>query len=134
MRHYLISPDNEVNAILWDGVSPYPVESGWLLLTEAQFAAWRIENPEPLSLGPVPDAVGPAQLRIALRRLHNIKPNDVSAVIAAIEDEQQEAEAEILWEYAAEIKRTHPLVQSFGAAFSLTSEQIDEVFRTAASI
>jgi hypothetical protein len=73
-------------------------------------------------------------LRIALRRLHNIKPNDVLALIAAIEDVDKEAEAEILWEYAAEIKRTHPLVLSFGSAFSLTAEQIDEIFRQAAQI
>lgn len=135
MKHFLISPTKEVNCILWDGVSPYPVGAGWLLLNEVDFATWRADNPPPPPRPePVPEAVGPAQLRIALRRLHNIKPNDVLALIAAIEDVDKEAEAEILWEYAAEIKRTHPLVLSFGSAFSLTAEQIDEVFRQAAQI
>lgn len=135
MKHFLISPSKEVNCILWDGVSPYPLAAGWLLLNEADFTTWRADNPPPPPPPePVPEAVGPAQLRIALRRLHNIKPNDVLALIAAIEDPDKEAEAEILWEYAAEIKRTHPLVLSFGSAFNLTAEQIDEVFRQAAQI
>jgi hypothetical protein len=47
MRHFLISPANEVNCILWDSASPYPVAAGWLLLNEADFATWRADNPEP---------------------------------------------------------------------------------------
>lgn len=135
MKYYLVKSVAETNPILWDGVTPYTPPQGWQLLNEAQFVEWRKNNPEPLPPPPpVPDSVGPAQLRIALWRSHGIKPNDVLALIAAIPDPQAEAEAEILWEYSAEVRRSHPLVTSFGAAFSLTKEQIDDVFRLAKTL
>lgn len=134
MNFYIVKSASEVSPIIYDGTTGYTPPDGWQLLNEEEFVAWRINNPEPSEKASVPQSVGPAQLRIALWRKHNIKPNDVLALIAAIDDPQQEAEAEILWEYASEIKRSHPLVQSFGNAFSLTEEQIDELFRFADSL
>jgi len=47
MKFYLVKSASEVNAILYDGVTQYTPPDGCTLLNEQEFAAWRIENPEP---------------------------------------------------------------------------------------
>jgi hypothetical protein len=47
MKFYLVKSASEVNAILYDGVTRYTPPDGCTLLNEQEFAAWRIENPEP---------------------------------------------------------------------------------------
>lgn len=42
--------------------------------------------------------------------------------------------AKIEWEYATEYNRTHPMVIQLGTALGMTSEQLDQVFITAATI
>lgn len=81
----------------------------------------------------VPPTVGPAQLRIAMRRQLSITTAQVDAVIAAIADEAARADATDLWEYATEIRRDHPLLTQLATALSLTSDDIDAAFRLAAT-
>jgi hypothetical protein len=84
---------------------------------------------------PVPESVGPAQLRIALLRLHGITDGAIYAAInAAITDPQAEAEARIFWGTATVMLRSHPLLPALAAAFGLSPAQVDEVFRLAATI
>ena len=132
MTHYLVKSAAEVTAILWDGVSAYTPPEGWQLLDEAQFAAWRQQNPAPPQPPPpVPEATSPAFLRIALRRIHGITPAMVSSKIELITDANDRQDAEDLWEYATAIRRAHPLVASLASLFNLSPEEVDDVFRAA---
>jgi hypothetical protein len=45
-----------------------------------------------------------------------------------IPDPQDRQDADDLWEYATQIRRTHPLVVSLAALFALTEAEVDQVF------
>lgn len=89
-------------------------------------------------VGPPPPFATPASIRVALRRLHGITLSQLDAiiaqVIASMPDAGDQEDAEILWQYAVEIERNHPLVGAISMALNLTSEQIDDVFRAAAQV
>jgi hypothetical protein len=91
--------------------------------------------PEPV---PVPVQIGPAQLRIALLRLHQIAPATVDAtiagIIASIPDAAARTEAEIYAAKATGYVRTHPLVAAAAAVLGLDSAQIDAVYRLGATL
>lgn len=85
-----------------------------------------------------PADASPATIRVALRRLHGISNADldatVSAVLASIQDPGERDDAETLWLYSVSIRRDHPLVAAVGVALNLSSDQIDDVFRTAETV
>lgn len=87
---------------------------------------------------PVPEAASPATIRVALRRLHGISnaalDATVSTVLASIQDPGERDDAETLWLYSVSIRRDHPLVAAVGVALNLSSDQIDDVFRTAETV
>ena len=87
---------------------------------------------------PVPEAASPATIRVALRRLHGVTNAQldatVQAVLAGIADPGERDDAETLWMYSVSIRRDHPLVAAVGAALNLTPDQVDEVFRVAATV
>jgi hypothetical protein len=134
MTYYLVKSASEVTPIIWDGVSAYTPPEGWQLLDEVQFAAWRELNPAPPTPVPVPESASPAYLRVALRRLHGITSPMISAKIELIPDPQDRQDADDLWEYATQIRRTHPLVISLAASFALTEAEVDQVFILAAQL
>ena len=86
----------------------------------------------------VPESASPATIRVALRRLHGITnatlDATVTAVLSSISDPGERDDAETLWLYSVSIRRDHPLVAAVGVAFNLSSEQIDDVFRTAETV
>ena len=85
----------------------------------------------------VPEAASPATIRVALRRLHGVSNSaldaTVSQVIASLPADEQD-DAETMWLYSVSIRRDHPLVAAVGQVLSLSSSQIDEVFRIADTI
>lgn len=87
---------------------------------------------------PVPDAASPATIRVALRRLHGVTnaalDATVGTVLASIPDAGERDDAETLWMYSVSIRRDHPLVAAVGAALNLTPDQVDDVFRAAATV
>jgi hypothetical protein len=85
--------------------------------------------PEPVS---VPVSVSPAQLRIALLDLHDIRDGAIYAVMSTLPQDVADR-ARILWEFAGEVRRDHSLVPQIAGAFDLTDAQVDEVFIYAAS-
>lgn len=97
-----------------------------------------IEDYDDGVLEPVPEAVSPATIRVALRRLHGVTnaalDATVGAVLAGIADPGERDDAETLWLYSVSIRRDHPLVAAVAVAFNLTDAQTDEVFRVAATI
>lgn len=82
-----------------------------------------ISEPEPAP--EVPSSVSPTQMRLALHR------NDRLAQVQAIAD--ADPEAEIVWEYALEIRRSSPLIDALKGS-DFTDEEIDALFVEAAAI
>ncbi|WP_062223068.1 hypothetical protein [Aureimonas sp. D3] len=80
---------------------------------------------------PVPATVTMRQARIALSRSGLL--SKAEAAIAQMAGQAGE-EARIEWEYAAELKRNHPLIAALGQALGLSAEAIDDLFREAATI
>lgn len=70
------------------------------------------------------------QFRLALIG-GGISAAQVEAAIAAIEDEQARAVAQVEWEYATQILRTHPLVEQLAPVLGLTPEQVDTMWEGA---
>lgn len=94
----------------WDGVSFIPAE------------------PEPAK---VPQSVTMRQARLAL--LQAGKLGTVNAAIASMAGAQGEA-ARIEWDYSNEVQRAQPLVAALGGVLGMTSEQLDQLFITAATL
>jgi hypothetical protein len=96
--------DPETEQLLWDG-------------------AWSVV---PLPPPPVPDAVTPAQAKLALHAAGLLDAAEVAVATAGVE-------AQIYWTSALTFERQHPLILSIGAALGLTEAQIDDLFRDAAT-
>lgn len=75
----------------------------------------------------VPQSVSPRQAKLAL-----LSAGLLDQVEAAIESADRATQ--INWASASEFKRTDPVLLSIGTALNLTSEQIDDLFVTAAGI
>lgn len=76
---------------------------------------------------PVPTSVAPLQMRRALR-IAGYKPA-ADAFIATLDEEIVEA-----WEYANQIDRQNQLIDMAATGLGLTSEQVDDLFRLAATL
>jgi hypothetical protein len=76
---------------------------------------------------PVPEAVTPRQARLALLGAGLL--DTVEATIAAGSRADQ-----ITWEFAVDVRRDYSMIANLGTALGLTSAQIDDLFRTAATL
>ena len=76
----------------------------------------------------VPEVVSARQARLALIGAGLL--DAVETAIAALPSAADRVE----WEYATEIRRDHPLIASLGVALSLSTEDIDDLFRIAGMI
>lgn len=76
---------------------------------------------------PVPASVSPLQIRRALRSAGLLTA--VNAFVAAQDDEVQEA-----WEYATVILRDHQVIADGTTALEMTTEQVNDLFRLAATL
>lgn len=82
--------------------------------------AWKINNPNP-------GVVSPRQLRLAMIEAGI----DLAAIDHIIAGNRT---AEIEWEYATEINRSHVLLNQLADMMGLTTEQVDAVFAAARKI
>lgn len=101
--------------------------------------------PPPIAL-PVPEEISDRQFFEALAtvglipRVEAIAAVSVGAVPTAMEvffagmDEDAEFKARMLLQGAIAFHRHHPLVEAFGATQGMTAEQIDDLWRMAASL
>lgn len=134
-----ISTDGEIRDL------PDDLIAAWEAAGNPKAAAWTLLPPRPsdahqwiggawvLPAQPVPAAVSPRQLRIWLVT-HGVSLDDVSAAIAAIPDATQRQIAQIEWDYSPYYERNHEMLQAVAAALGMTSEQVDQAFREAATI
>lgn len=85
----------------------------------------------PASPAPAPWIVSMRQARLAL-----LAAGKLAAVDAAINamPEPERTQAQITWEYAAELERNHPLVLALAAPLGLSDDDIDALFTAAAAI
>ena len=76
---------------------------------------------------PVPDRVSPLQMRraLSLAGLRDV----VEAYVYTLDQDTKDA-----WEYATEIRRDSSFIAAGAIALDLSSEQLDELFRTAAAL
>lgn len=81
----------------------------------------------------VPASITQWQARQALI-LSSVSIAAVDALIEAIEVQADREAAHNAWHYAQHIERTHPLVAAMGTALGLTSGQVDDLFRLAATL
>jgi len=92
---------------------------------------WVDKTPEP---EPAPEPPLTArQLRLGLVR-NGFALDQVEATIAAIEDEQDRAVANVEWEHASQFERTHPLLRQVAAALGLSEGQIDAMWEQALAL
>jgi hypothetical protein len=97
---------------------PVKVGQQWMV-------AWEVQ------LKPPPSVVTARQARLAL--LQAGKLAEVAPAIAALPSPAKEA-AQIEWEYATEIRRDWPLVQSLAPVLGMSAADLDALFIAAAAL
>lgn len=88
-------------------------------------------------LSRIPSVVTMRQGRLAMLQTPYGDTNLLAMIdptLAAIENPIQRQAAQIDWEFAAEINRGFPLVQQLSSALGLTEEQLDDLFKLAATL
>lgn len=83
---------------------------------------------------PVPTRVTRRQLLLALFSGHAITRANIRAALEAIPDATQREAALIEFDEATEFERSHALIGQLAAVFSLSSSQVDAVFRAAVNL
>ena len=97
-------------------------------MTEAQFAVWlAAQTPPPAPPAPVPTNLPAWRIRAVLRKRGLL--TSVKALLAQLPaDVRAVAEEQI---NDSKFERDHPLIGQLGAALSLTSKDLDDIFREA---
>ena len=108
---------------------PDEVSVGWLLVD----GDWKEPGPQPTPSPSVPSEVTNAQAREALIR-SNISIASVGALIQEITDPVEREIAYTQWEYRNIIPRSAQLVESLTEGMCMTTEQVDDLFRLAATL
>lgn len=126
MRYAIVENGVVVNA----ATAESPLAENWIESAVADIG-WLYDGsvfspPAPLP-PPVPRSVTARQARLALNAAGLL--DDVDAAIAA-----SPREVQLTWEYATEIERDNPILAQVAAGFGLTSEQMDDLFRQAATL
>lgn len=81
----------------------------------------------PQTSQPVPDAVSPRQIRLALNQL-GLRAMVEQAVASGSQDLRD------WWEYALDIERDNALVVGMAQQLGITEQQINDLFRLAATL
>jgi hypothetical protein len=121
-------PGTLADQITVDANDPAP-DAPWERMTHAEFAAWEAAQPVL-----VPQTVTRRQLLLALFRATGVTEANILAQLGAIQDAAAKYEAETEFKHATEFARSHPLVAQLASDLSLTTEQVDNIFRAAAAI
>lgn len=89
-------------------------------------AAGGVPDPYVTPAPAVPQSVSPRQARLALLAAGLL--DQVEAAVNAAG-----GATKVSWDYATQINRTDPLIMTIGASLSLTQDQIDTLFKFAAT-
>lgn len=132
-------------AIVLDGTSPpavltfvrgdtpesWPPPVGTHKVAEASLPAGWVMHTEPQ---PVPVEVTPWQIRTWLLQNRGVTPAAVSALLQTITDATAREQAAIDWDRGSVVRRSHPLIETLGAALGMDAAAIDQAFREAAEL
>ena len=135
MRYYLVKDASNVHPVSYDGVAAYTPPAGWTLLSEAGFASWRVSNPAPTAVVPVPVSVGPFQIRAGLIAAGVAATSAAldtviyGAIDTAIVDAGQNALARLAWDKASEFRRDAPFLEVVRVVLGKTHAEVDDIFR-----
>lgn len=86
------------------------------------------EIPTP-EISDVPATIKASQARVALHRAGLL-----TSVTALVDDPATDQEIKIFWEYEVDLDRTSPALNAMASALGLTSQQLDDLFRTASQV
>lgn len=141
IRRYNSRPENiEHKAVAW-----YPVsrETG-AAFEGLQGDVYLIRSPVVV---PVPRAISDRQFFHVLAKLGAITqdealaavktgeiPSAINTIVESINNDDDKFDAKMLLSGAVEFRRSHPIVEQFGAALGYSADAIDELFRAAAQL
>ena len=91
---------------------------------------WEIVQAQP-PVDPVPAAVSMRQARLALLKAGLLA--QVNTAVAAMPGPDGDA-ARITWEFAGDVQRSDALLAQLAGALNLSTAQLDDLFRTAATL
>ena len=91
---------------------------------------WEIVQAQP-QVEPVPAAVSMRQARLALLKAGLL--SQVNTAVAAMPGPEGDA-ARITWEFAGDVQRSDALLAQLAGALNLSTAQLDDLFRTAATL
>lgn len=98
-------------------------------------AAWEAEGniiaPYVAPVPQPPTSITPLQARNELRAW-GVGRDQMAAYFAAIEDDTERGAAEDAWEYAIQIDRDDPLIESVARFLNRTKDEVDQFFTEAA--
>lgn len=128
MKSYAIIKDGIIlNTVLLAPGSDWQPPAGCTVLPIEQAVGLpRETQPEP-----VPAAITPRQLRLALLQ-RGLLANVETAVNAL--PEPQRTGAKIEWEYSSQFLRTHPMVEAIAAVLKITPATLDAIFLEGAGL
>ena len=117
----------------WDFDGNRWTNRDWIVPLErlAEYIAPQAPPPPPGE--PVPDSVGPAQIRLALLDLYGVSDEMIRGAINQL-PEPNKTRALVLYDYSAEFKRANPFVAAIGQMLGINDEQIDDLFRYAINL
>ena len=104
---------------------PYDIGVGWYFTHNGWTESAEYSQP-------VPSFVTPRQFRVALI-MSGISIPDLEAVIDGL-DEPTKSIAKTTWEYSTEINRQNPLLVSLVPLAGISAEQLDDLFKLAATL
>lgn len=124
-----------VNLVEVDPDQPFEPMEGHLVDLDADPAVaigWGYDEAEgfiaaPPAPAPVPQVVSRAQLKLALYEIGLLDQVEAFA-------SQAERPIQIMWAERTEFDRYHPLLKRMIAAFGMSDEQADDIFRLAATL
>lgn len=93
---------------------------------QAAFDAWAASQQEETLPTPVPESVTPRQIRWALNA-SGLRATVEGAVTSADQDTRD------AWEFSNEVRRDNPLLTGLASALGMSTSQLDDLFRLAAS-
>lgn len=126
-----------VNRILLDSLENYDVPEGFSI-TEEGVNKYDISGTfinsvyTPPTYEEVPSVSGSVTVTPRQARLVLLNAGLLDQVESAVD--QAGGSTRIAWEYATEINRNDPLIQSIGQSLGLTEQQIDDLFTQAATL
>ena len=120
--YLVISPQgNAINRVLWDGKTPFDPGDGLTLLLDDARDLWRESIPPVV----IPQTVTLFQLRSAMLEGNLYSVFNSSTMAPTV------AQA---WQFAGDVSRTGTLATAISSACELSSQQMDDLFLSAATI